>query len=279
MRATPRLRPRGLSLPVRGVSPGWRRGPVAGEPCSVALVLRLCGPPRLDRPPQAGTDRLRGQLAVGRHSRPSPRAGRRRLREAARFGQGDEPGRGAVLTPSTTNEERRGQSMSAALLVSAGWGASNGRECRNGRRTVIRPCSPPSFRRFVIPTKAGIQVSHRRGDRRRAVSPIVIPAKVGIQRSPRTGIVVGPCPDSSFRRKPESRGHPGQGIPSDRTPLPIPSGYGGRIGRATDTTPQEDESRRNAFVCDRRYSSARLWEGGARAGLVVRGIPFVPCSV
>ena len=110
---------------------------------------------------------------------------------------------------------------------------------------------------IVIPAKAGIQRSPRTGAHRRAMPPIVIPAEAGIQRSPRTWIVIGPCPPSSFRRKPESRGRTGQRIPSDRTPLPIPSGDGGRIGRATDTTPQEDESRRNEFVCARRCSSAK----------------------
>ena len=49
---------------------------------------------------------------------------------------------------------------------------------------------------------------------------------------------------------------PDRGLSSDRTPLPIPSGDGERIGRATNTTLQEDEIRRNAFVCARRSFSA-----------------------
>ena len=66
---------------------------------------------------------------------------------------------------------------------------------------------------------------------------------------------VPPLRHSGESRNPEVTTDAGPS--SDRAPLPIPSGYGGRIGRATDTMLQEDESRGNEFVCDRRCFSAK----------------------
>ena len=149
--------------------------------------------------------------------------------------------------------------MSAALLVSAGWGASNGRECRNGQGLIVGPCSPPSFRRFVIPAKAGIQRSPRTGARRRAVplhrhsgesrNPEVTPdmgsssghaphrhsdGSRNPEVTPDVGSSSGRAPPSSFRRKPESRGRTGRGIvaglcpPSSFRRKPESRGHPGR---------------------------------------------------
>ena len=162
-----------------------------------------------------------------------------------------EHGKGHVLRTPVGNDavEQRGRGHSP--LSGRCRGASVSPEKADLHRETGEPGFPgppgrsdPDVRGAVLPVALIPPSSFRRKPESRCrtghgifIGPcpsIVIPAKAGIQRSPRTGDSIGPC-----------------------TPLPIPSGYGGRIGRATDTTPQEDESRRNAFVCARRCSSAK----------------------
>ena len=199
--------PRRSSFPRGGAQAMGESAATDAEPSSGHAPLRHSGASSFRRKPES-RGRAGGGLVIG----PCPPSSFRRKPESR-----CRTGRGTLIGPCPS------------IVIPA----EAGIQVSPWTGIVIGPC--PSI---VIPAKAGIQRSPRTRARRRAMPPIVIPAKAGIQRSHRTGDSHRAVPlhrHSGGSRNPEVT--PDRGLSSDRTPCPIPSSDGGRIGRATDTTP------------------------------------------